>query len=125
SWRTLQLRLVASSLGLAGLVYASRALTDQSLSLGGGYDVFRNWLFVEVDIAVWLLAAVFVIRCMASFFTVAGGGVGGLFVPLVVAGGLVGRGVAEVIHPERFMLYTLLGVAAFLGAGYRVPLAAV
>src|SRR5690606_13371891 len=56
---------------------------------------------------------------------VAGGGVGGLFVPLVVAGGLVGRGVAEVIHPERFMLYTLLGVAAFLGAGYRVPLAAV
>ena len=57
--------------------------------------------------------------------TVAGGGVGGLFVPLVVAGGIVGRGVGEVVHPERFVMYTLLGVAAFLGAGYRVPLAAV
>ncbi len=125
AWRALPLRLAVSGLGLAGLVYASRALTDQSLSLGGGYEVFRNWLFMEVDIAVWLLVAVFVIRCMAAFFTVAGGGVGGLFVPLVVAGGIVGRGVAEVVHPERFVLYTLLGVAAFLGAGYRVPLAAV
>src|SRR5690606_13754809 len=125
SWRTLPLRLVASSLGLAGLVYASRALTDQSLSLGGGYDVFRNWLFVDVDIAVWLVAAVFVCRCLAVFYSVVGGGVGGLFVPLVVAGGLVVRSDYEVIHPGRFMHYPRLGVADVLGAGYRGPLAAV
>ena len=77
------------------------------------------------DIAVWLLIAVFFIRCLASALTTAGSGVGGVFIPLVVGGGLVGRGIAEVIHPDRAALYTLLGIAAFLGAGYRVPLAAV
>jgi CIC family chloride channel protein len=72
-----------------------------------------------------LLIAVFLIRCLASAFTTAGSGVGGVFIPLVVGGGLVGRGIAEVVHPDRAALYTLLGIAAFLGAGYRVPLAAV
>ena len=95
------------------------------LSLGAGYEVLTDWLFIERDIALWLLIAVFMIRCLASAMTTAGGGVGGVFIPLVVGGGLVGRGVASVVHPERFTMYTLLGIAAFLGAGYRVPLAAV
>ena len=71
------------------------------------------------------LVGLFVIRCLASALTLAGGGVGGVFIPLVVGGGLVGRGVGELIHDDRASLYTLLGIAAFLGAGYRVPLAAV
>lgn len=125
SLHDLPLRLVVTSLSLVGLFFLSRELTGQPLSLGAGYEVFRDWLFVENDIALWLLAAVFLIRCFASAFTTAGSGVGGVFIPLVVGGGLVGRAVAEVIHPERAPLYTLLGIAAFLGAGYRVPLAAV
>jgi CIC family chloride channel protein len=125
SLRAIPLRLVGSGATLVALYYVSRELTDQPLSLGVGYEVFRGWLFVEVDISLWLILAVFVIRCLASAATTAGSGVGGVFVPLVVGGGLVGRAVAEVIHPERAPLYTLLGIAAFLGAGYRVPLAAV
>ena len=125
SLRALPLRLFVSSSSLVGLFFLSRELTGLPLSLGAGYEVFRLWLFVELDISVWLLIAVFMIRCLASAMTTAGSGVGGVFVPLVVGGGLVGRGVAEVIHPERTALYTLLGIAAFLGAGYRVPLAAV
>ena len=125
SLRALPLRLFVSSTSLVGLFFLSRELTGLPLSLGAGSEVFRDWLFVELDISVWLLIAVFMIRCLASAMTTAGSGVGGVFVPLVVGGGLVGRGVAEVIHPERTALYTLLGIAAFLGAGYRVPLAAV
>ena len=125
SLRALPLRLVVSSASLIGLFFLSRELTGQPLSVGAGYEVFRDWLFVELDISVWLLIAVFMIRCLASAMTTAGSGVGGVFVPLVVGGGLVGRGVGEVIHPGRASLYTLLGIAAFLGAGYRVPLAAV
>jgi CIC family chloride channel protein len=125
SLRALPLRLLVSAASLVGLFFLSRELTGLPLSLGAGYEVFRDWLFIERDLALWLLVAVFAIRCLASALTTAGSGVGGVFIPLVVAGGLVGRGVAEVIHPERFTLYTLLGVAAFLGAGYRVPLAAV
>lgn len=123
--RALPVRLVASASTLVGLYFLSDELAGQPLSLGAGYEVLRDWLYVEPDLSVWLLVAIFVIRCVASAATMAGGGVGGVFIPLVVGGGLVGRGVGEIVHPERFTLYTLLGVAAFLGAGYRVPLAAV
>ncbi|NNE11379.1 MAG: chloride channel protein, partial [Ilumatobacter sp.] len=125
SLRALPMRLAISSASLVGLFFLSRELTGLPLSLGAGYEVFRDWLFIERDIAIWLLIAIFAIRCLASAMTTAGSGVGGVFIPLVVGGGIVGRGVSEIVHPDRFTLYTLLGVAAFLGAGYRVPLAAV
>jgi CIC family chloride channel protein len=125
SLRALPVRLAVSSAVLVALFWASRALTGLPLSLGAGYEVFRDWLFVERDLAVWLLLVVFALRCVASAATTAGGGVGGVFIPLVVGGGLIGRTIAEVVHPDRAQLYTLLGIAAFLGAGYRVPLAAV
>lgn len=125
--RSATVRVITSSIVLALLYWAGWEITGLPISLGGGYEVFREWLFVEPPggIALWALAAVFLIRCVAAAATYAGGGVGGLFVPLVVGGGLTGRFVAEIVHPERAGLYTLLGVAAFLGAGYRVPLAAV
>ena len=44
-----------------------------------------------------------------------------MFVPLVVAGAIVGRGVGDIVNPLDPTLYVLLGIAAFLGAGYRVP----
>jgi CBS domain-containing protein len=56
---------------------------------------------------------------------VAGGGVGGLFVPLVVQGALTGRLIGGAVGGANESLYVVLGIAAFLGAGYRVPLAAV
>lgn len=125
SLRALPLRLAASAATLVGLYFLSDELTGQPLSIGAGYEVLRDWLYIEPDLSLWVILAIFLVRCVASAATMAGGGVGGVFIPLVVGGGLVGRGIAEVVHPERFTLYTLLGVAAFLGAGYRVPLAAV
>ena len=74
---------------------------------------------------MWLIAAILVLRCLATSATIAGGGVGGLFIPLVVAGALAGRFVGGSVHALDTSLFTVIGVAAFLGAGYRVPLAAV
>ena len=71
-----------------------------------------------------LVLAMLVIRCVATSATVAGGGAGGLFVPLVVAGSLLGRAVGGAFG-DHTSLFVVIGVAAFLGAGYRVPLAAV
>ena len=65
------------------------------------------------------------LRCLATSATIAGGGVGGLFIPLVVAGALTGRIVGGSVHALDTSLFVVIGVAAFLGAGYRVPLAAV
>ncbi len=120
--RPISIRLVVAGAGLTGVFVASRLLTGESLTLGPGFEVFR-WL--GDTRALWLLAAIFLLRCLATAFTVAGGGVGGVFIPLVVGGAIVGRGVGEVVNPLDPTLYVLLGVAAFLGAGYRVPLAAV
>jgi CIC family chloride channel protein len=125
SVRSFPVRLTLSSTLIVGLVLISKELTGLPLSLGAGYEVLTDWLFMEADIAVWLIIAVFVIRSFASAATLVGGGVGGVFIPLVTGGALVGRAVGEIVHPERFSLYTLIGIAAFLGAGYRVPLAAV
>jgi CIC family chloride channel protein len=122
TYRPVALRVFVSSITLAVLFVVSRLLTGESLTIGTGYEVIR-WLSEEH--ALWLLAAVFALRCLATATTLAGGGVGGVFVPLVVAGAIVGRGVGDIVNPLDPTLYVLLGIAAFLGAGYRVPLAAV
>jgi chloride channel protein, CIC family len=122
TYRPQAVRVVLASITLVVLFVISRVLTGESLTIGTGYEVIR-WLADEH--ALWLLAVVFALRCLATAATVAGGGVGGLFVPLVVGGAIIGRGVGDIVNPLDPTLYVLLGIAAFLGAGYRVPLAAV
>jgi chloride channel protein, CIC family len=122
TYRPQAARVVLASITLVVLFVISRVLTGESLTIGTGYEVIR-WLAEEH--ALWLLAVVFALRCLATAATVAGGGVGGLFVPLVVGGAIIGRGVGDIVNPLDPTLYVLLGIAAFLGAGYRVPLAAV
>jgi len=53
------------------------------------------------------------------------GGAGGLFIPLVVQGAMLGSAMGVAVGASDTTLFPLLGIAAFLGAGYRVPLAAV
>jgi len=95
----------------------------RSLTFGPGYSILR-WASVP-STSVWLLAAMLAVRCVATATTVAGGGVGGLFIPLVVAGALTGAVAGHVFNHHDLTLFIVIGVAAFLGAGYRVPLAAV
>lgn len=71
------------------------------------------------------MLGVFVLRALATGAILGGGGVGGLFIPLVVQGALLGRAVGGAFGIPETTLFPMLGIAAFLGAGYRVPLAAV
>ncbi len=114
---------LAAGVGLAGIFVAGRLLTGESLMVGSGYEVVA-WASDPVH-SLWLLIAVLALRCMATSVTVAGGGVGGLFIPLVVAGALTGSIVSVAVDQSNLSLFIVVGVAAFLGAGYRVPLAAV
>jgi CIC family chloride channel protein len=117
------LRIVSAGFVLAGLFGITWALTDRPIAIGVGYQTI-DWALAP-DRALWLLVAVLVVRCVATATTVAASGVGGLFVPLVVAGALLGRAAVEVVGDANTTLFVVIGVAAFLGAGYRVPLAAV
>jgi CIC family chloride channel protein len=115
-------RVGAAGGAIAVLFACGRGLTGESLVLTPGYGVVSWALAPQRTFA--MLAAILLLRCLATTAAVAGGGVGGLFVPLVVAGALLGRMFGVVIgHDES--LFLVVGVAAFLGAGYRVPLAAV
>ena len=82
-------RACACGLAIAALFAIGRGLTGESLVLTPGYGVV-TWALAP-DRSVALLLAVLVLRCLATGAAVAGGGVGGLFVPLVVAGALLGR----------------------------------
>lgn len=119
----LRWRLSVAAVVLAGLVALTQALYDEPLSLGPGFEAVR-WA-LEPDQALPLLALLLVLRTVASTATIAGGGVGGLFIPLAVAGILLGRFVGDVLGQPESSLYPTIGLAAFLGAGYRAPIAAV
>jgi CIC family chloride channel protein len=114
--------LVAGAL-LAAFVVISDWATGQPLSFGPGYAAIQ-WA-LDPSRALWAVAVLLAVRCLGTVTVVGGGGVGGLFVPLVVGGALTGRLVGGMVHAVDESLFTVVGVAAFLGAGYRVPLAAV
>jgi CIC family chloride channel protein len=116
-------RVPVAAAVLAGCFVLARVLAGENLTTGPGYDTIR-WA-IDPSRSAWLVAAIVVLRCLATSTTVAGGGVGGLFIPLVVTGALVGRVVGGAANALDTSLFTVVGAAAFLGAGYRVPLAAV
>lgn len=118
-------RAVAAGGALAALGLASFALFGSALALGPGYDNLP-WAF-DPHRALVLVAALLVLRALAVVATVAGGGAGGLFIPLVMEGALTGRIVGGLFRTSASgsNYFPLIGVCAFLGAGYRVPLAAV
>jgi CIC family chloride channel protein len=116
-------RVVGAGSAIAAMFAIGRILTGQSLVLTPGYGVV-TWA-LDPKRTVALLLAILVLRCLATSASVAGGGAGGLFVPLVVAGALLGRAFAEALGQLDNSLFLVIGIAAFLGAGYRVPLAAV
>ncbi len=117
------LRVVGAGLAMAAVFGLGQLLTHEPITIGVGYNTI-NWA-LAADRAVWLLLVILLLRCIATAATVAGGGVGGLFIPLVVAGALLGRAVGGIVGDFDTSLFLVIGVAAFLGAGYRVPLAAV
>jgi CIC family chloride channel protein len=116
-------RVIAAGLALAALFAVGRLLTGRSLMLGPGYDCITWALSPSRSIPAVL--TLLLLRCLATSVTTAGGGAGGLFIPLVVGGALLGRAVGGILDALDNTLFLVVGVSAFLGAGYRVPLAAV
>jgi CIC family chloride channel protein len=117
-------RPVIAGLVLAALALLSRGAFDgRAFSLGPGYRAVQ-WS-LDADRSVAAVAALATVRAVATATSVAGGGAGGLFVPLVVQGALTGRIIGGLFGGPNESLFVVLGIAAFLGAGYRVPLAAV
>jgi len=110
---------------LVGLALLAKAVFGNPLTLGAGYDNL-TWAF-DPRRAIALVLLLFAVRAVATVATVAGGGVGGLFIPLVIEGALLGRALGGLFRTAASgsNFFPLVGVSAFLGAGYQVPLAGV
>ncbi|MEM9611805.1 MAG: chloride channel protein [Actinomycetota bacterium] len=119
--------------GVGGLILGALALWSaqvfgEPLTLGPGVTAL-DWL--SSDSSLRLIVALFFFRAVATLVSVGAGGVGGLFIPLAVQGVLLGRVVGEALDrlglgsAEDARLWPILGLAAFLAAGYRTPIAAV
>jgi CBS domain-containing protein len=108
---------------LAGTVLLARLLGDEPLAIGPGYNALR-WA-LDPQHSVLAIIALGTLRVVGTGAAISGGGAGGLFIPLVIQGALVGRAVGGVFDAHSTTLFPVVGMAAFLGAGYRVPLAAV
>ena len=67
-----------------------------------------------------------VLKLVATLFTLAAGGVSAMFVPLFLTGGALGTAFAQsIVHSPELGLYAAVGMASFISAGYKTPLAAV
>jgi CIC family chloride channel protein len=117
------LRPLLAGLIIGGTVLAANALDDSALALGPGYHALE-WA-LDPRQSLLAIVALGTLRVVATGAAIGGGGAGGLFIPLVIQGALVGRVVGGAFEVETTTLFPVIGMAAFLGAGYRVPLAAV
>ncbi len=112
---------------LAALVYVSDVLFGEPLTLGPDTEgALTEWVLAP-DTSLLALGALLAARAIATTTVISAGGVGGVFIPLAVFGLIVGRLVGGWIgvSDESLAFFPFIGVAAFLSAGYRTPLAAV
>lgn len=116
-------RGVSAGALLVAVFVIGRMLTGENVAVTAGFNATR-WA-LDPSHSIPLLGAVLAVRVVATGVAVGGGMVGGLFVPLLAMGGIIGAVFADVASVDETSLYVLVGGAAFLGAGYGAPLAAV
>jgi len=120
---TVKLLLGGAGVVLCALGFAA-VYPGPLLPLGPNYEVVRNLLANRY--ASTIVLAFFVAKAAASLSTLGSGGVGAMFVPLLLLGEALGRVFGQsVVHAPAVDLYCAIGMAAFIAAGYKTPLAAV
>lgn len=118
------IRIPVAGVVLGASALLSLELVDESVTFGPGAEKAVD-IVLDPQWGFWVILALLGLRILATSATLAGGGVGGLFIPLVVVGILLGRLVEIVADEQSAGLFSAIGLAAVLGAAYRTPLAAV
>jgi CIC family chloride channel protein len=117
-------------LALGGLLTGLSALLFLQLypgtlvPIGPNYEAVGAILTTHHSTLELLSFSVF--KLAATLFTLASGGVSAMFVPLFLTGGALGTAFAQsIVHSPGLEMYAAVGMAAFIAAGYKTPLAAV
>jgi CIC family chloride channel protein len=94
--------------------------------MGDGYSSIEKVLAGEG--VIWLLAALVVVKILATSLTLGSGGAGGVFAPALFIGAMLGGAYGGVVHylfPEWTATsgaYAAVGIGAFLAAATHAPL---
>lgn len=109
--------------GLCGLAFL-RLFPGVLVPLGPNYeavtDILRN-PHSSLELMVFGL-----FKLLATAATLGMGGVSAMFVPIFLVGGSFGTAFAQsVVHAPAVGLYAAVGMASFIAAAYKTPLAAV
>jgi chloride channel protein, CIC family len=109
--------------GLCGLVFLL-LFHGSLIPLGPNYEAVGDILNQHHSTLELLVFSL--LKLAATTFTLAAGGVSAMFVPLFLTGGSLGVAFAQsVVHSPSLELYAAVGMASFIAAGYKTPLAAV
>ncbi|MGA7443053.1 MAG: chloride channel protein [Candidatus Sulfotelmatobacter sp.] len=94
------------------------------MPLGPNYEAVGEILGAQHSASE--LIAFGVLKLGATIFSLASGGVSAMFVPLFLTGGAFGTAFGQlVVRSSSPELYAAVGMASFIAAGYKTPLAAV
>lgn len=106
--------------GLLGLIGLN--IFHSSIVLGTGYDAVSGLMSGSIEgfSALWLL----ILKTLAVLATLGSGAAGGMFIPLIVLGASSGAVLGGLIPGGGGPLFPVVGMAAFLAAGYNTPIAA-
>lgn len=111
---------LTAACGMVFVYFYNGALTP----LGPNYEavgLILNHAHSSVELVLFGL-----LKLAATIFTLGAGGVSAMFVPLFLTGGSFGVAFAQsIVHSPSLALYAAVGMASFIAAGYKTPLAAV
>lgn len=109
--------LITGLLGLASLI-----LLDKAVVLGTGYETISE-LIAGVYTPVQATEILF-LKTGAVVATLASGAAGGIFIPMIMLGADTGVILRGVLPGASGPMFPIIGMSAFLAAGYNTPIAA-
>ena len=94
-------------------------------SIGGGHILIENLLFKN-NYKLYLLIILFLIKFIMISFSNSSGVTGGMFIPILTIGALIGAILAKLFNMEEYsMLFITSSMVAFMGSAIGCPLSAI
>ena len=110
--------VVVSGIGIISVIVLHRPYP-----LGISYDLINLALSPTTILSALLM--LFIMKLLATSFTLGSTGDGGIFIPQIVMGAALGGLFGHMFFPANVDLFVAVGMASFLAAGFKTPLAAV
>ena len=110
--------------GFCGMLFVAIYPSQPLMPLGANYEAVKEILARPHPSNCLLVFAA--LKAAATLFSLGVGGVSAMFVPLLLVGGSIGKVFGQsIVRVSGIDLYAAVGMASFIAAGYKTPLAGV